>query len=160
MGVKGKLIGSIEVKCGGHLVHDIFHNYTHHIPNICRGKFNHFKIHEGGAIKVGSVVGWKYNDGDGKEKNLKQVIEAVDSQNKSISWKVIGADLLELYNSFTTIASCDHQWTTWTFVYEKKTEETPEPLVLLGIALDLTKISKVTFSRTRTSIYTLICLSV
>ncbi|KAF3676876.1 putative tubulin alpha chain-like [Capsicum annuum] len=115
MGVKGKLIGSIEVKCGGHLVHDIFHNYTHHIPNICR---------------------------DGKEKNLKQVIEAVDSQNKSISWKVIGADLLELYNSFTTIASCDHQWTTWTFVYEKKTEETPEPLVLLGIALDLTKISK------------------
>lgn len=66
MGVKGKLIGSVEVKCGGHLVHDIFHNYTHHIPNICRGKINHFEIHEGGAIKVGSVVGWKYNDGGNK----------------------------------------------------------------------------------------------
>ncbi|XP_055801570.1 kirola-like [Solanum dulcamara] len=112
MGVKGKLIGSVEVKCGGHLVHDIFHTNTHHIPNICR---------------------------DGKDKIAKQLIDAVDPQKKSITWRVIGGDLLELYNSFTTIISSDHQWTTWTFVYEKKTEETPEPLVLLGFALDLIK---------------------
>ncbi|KAF3644611.1 putative pectinesterase/pectinesterase inhibitor 17-like [Capsicum annuum] len=138
MGVKGKLIGSVEVKCGGHLVHDIFHTNTHQIPNICRGKIKHFEIHEGGTIKAGSVVSWKYND-DGKDKIAKQVIEAVDPQKKSITWKVVGGDLLELYNSFTTIISCDHQWATWTFVYEKKTEETPEPLVLLGFALDLIK---------------------
>ncbi|KAG5609036.1 hypothetical protein H5410_020317 [Solanum commersonii] len=138
MGVKGKLICSVEVKCGGHLIHDLFHTNTHHIPNICRGKINHFEIHEGGSVKVGSVVSWKYND-DGKDKIAKQVIDAVDPQKKSITWKVIGGDLLELYNSFTIITSCDKQWTTWTFVYEKKTEETPEPLVLLGFALDLTK---------------------
>ncbi|MCD9561247.1 hypothetical protein HAX54_020250 [Datura stramonium] len=138
MGVKGKLIVSIEVKCGGHLIHDIFHTNTHHIPNICRGKINDFEIHEGGVVKIGSIVSWKYND-DGKDKIAKQVIEAVDPQKKSITWKVIGGDLLELYNSFTAITSCDHQWTTWTFVYEKKTEETPEPLVLLGFAVDLTK---------------------
>ncbi|KAG5609037.1 hypothetical protein H5410_020318 [Solanum commersonii] len=113
--IEGKLICSVEVKCGGHLIHDLFHTNTHHIPNICRGKINHFEIHEGGSVKVGSVVSWKYND-DGKDKIAKQ-----------------------LYNSFTIITSCDKQWTTWTFVYEKKTEETPEPLVLLGFALDLTK---------------------
>ncbi|XP_027771810.1 kirola-like [Solanum pennellii] len=107
MGVKGKLIGSVEVKCGGHLIYDLFHNNTHHIPNICRGKINHFEIHEGESVKVGSIVSWKYND--------------------------------ELYNSFIIITSYDHQWTTWTFVYEKKTEETPEPLVFLGFTLDVTK---------------------
>uniref|UniRef100_M1C4P6 Sn-1 protein n=1 Tax=Solanum tuberosum TaxID=4113 RepID=M1C4P6_SOLTU len=107
-------------------------------PTLCLGKINHFETHEGGSIKVGSVVSWKYDD-DGKDKIAKQVIDAVDLQKKSITWKVIGGDLLELYNSFTIITSCDKQWTTWTFVYEKKIEETPEPLVLLGFALDLTK---------------------
>ncbi|XP_070056700.1 MLP-like protein 34, partial [Nicotiana tomentosiformis] len=76
---------------------------------------------------------------DGKDKICKQVIEAVDHQKKSITWKVIGGDLLELYNSFTITTSHDHQWTTWTFVYEKKTEDTPDPLVLLGFVLHLTK---------------------
>lgn len=64
MGVKGKLIASVEVKCGGHLVHDIFHTKTHHISNICPSKIQNFEIHEGDSVKVGSVVSWKYNDGN------------------------------------------------------------------------------------------------
>ncbi|OIT33379.1 PREDICTED: kirola-like [Nicotiana attenuata] len=138
MGLNGKLIASVEVKCGGHLIHDILHTNTHHISNISPGKVHKFDIDEGEIVKVGSIVSWKYND-DGKDKICKQVIEAVDHQNKSITWKVIGGDLLDLYNSFTMISSHDHQWTTWTFVYEKKTEDTPEPLVFLGYALHVTK---------------------
>ncbi|KAK4373353.1 hypothetical protein RND71_008740 [Anisodus tanguticus] len=138
MGVKGKLIASVEVKCGGHSVHDIFHTNTHHIANISPSKVQHFEIHEGETIKAGSIVSWKYND-DGKDKISKQLIEAVDLETKSITWKVIGGDLLELYNSFTIITSCDHHWTTWTFVYEKKTEDIPEPLAFLGFALHVTK---------------------
>jgi len=67
------------------------------------------------------------------------VIEAVDPQTKTITWKVIGGDLLELYNSFTIITSCDHEWTTWTFMYEKKTKDIPESLVLLAYVLHVTK---------------------
>ncbi|XP_016452954.1 kirola-like [Nicotiana tabacum] len=138
MGVKGKLIASLEVKSGGHSVQDIFHVNTHHIPNISPSKINHFEIHEGQIIKVGSIVSWKYNE-DGKEKIVKEVIEAFDHQKKSITWKVIEGDLLELYNYFTIITSSEDQWTTWTLVYEKKTEDTPEPLDFLGVVLDLTK---------------------
>ncbi|XP_055802135.1 kirola-like [Solanum dulcamara] len=138
MGVKGKLIGSIEVKCGGYSIHDIFHMRTHHIPNITPSKILSFEFHQGETIKVGSVVCWKYND-DGKDKIAKQVIEAIDPQTKSITWKIIGGDLLELYDSFTIITSCDDQWITWTFLYEKKTEEIPEPLVLLGFVIGMTK---------------------
>uniref|UniRef100_M1D6Z2 Sn-1 protein n=1 Tax=Solanum tuberosum TaxID=4113 RepID=M1D6Z2_SOLTU len=76
---------------------------------------------------------------DGKDKTCKQVIEAVDHETKTITWKVIGGDLLELYDSFTIISSCDHLWTTWTFLYEKKTEDTPEPLVFLAYVLHVTK---------------------
>ncbi|MCD7448514.1 hypothetical protein HAX54_043024, partial [Datura stramonium] len=67
----------------------------------------------------------------GKEKLLKEVIEAIDHHEKSITWKVIGGDVLELYNSFTIITSSEHEWTTSTLIYEKKNEDTPEPLALL-----------------------------
>ncbi|KAM3344365.1 hypothetical protein P3S68_024072 [Capsicum galapagoense] len=60
MGVKGKLIFSMEVKCGGYSFHDIFHNKTHHIPKMSPSTFHHFEIHEGEIIKIGSIVGWKY----------------------------------------------------------------------------------------------------
>jgi len=63
MGLKGKLISSVEVKCGGHLVHDIFHAKTHHISNISPSKVKSFEIHEGEAVDVGSIVEWTYNDG-------------------------------------------------------------------------------------------------
>ncbi|WMV41805.1 hypothetical protein MTR67_035190 [Solanum verrucosum] len=50
MGVKGKLTVSVEVKCGGHLVHDLFHMNTHHIANITPKNVNCFEIHEGRAF--------------------------------------------------------------------------------------------------------------
>lgn len=70
---------------------------------------------------------------------MKQVIEVIDPHKKIIKWKVIEGDILELYNSFTIITSCEHQWITWTFEYEKKTEDTPEPLNFVGLILDVTK---------------------
>ncbi|KAG5606210.1 hypothetical protein H5410_027702 [Solanum commersonii] len=130
MGLKGKLIASMEVKCGGHLVHDIFHINAHHIPNISPSKVNHFEIHEDEILKIGSIVSWKYNH-DGKEKFAKQVIEAIDPPTKSITWKVIEGDVLQSYNSFIVITYCDHQWTTVDLKNEKKIEDTPEPLTLL-----------------------------
>ncbi|MCD9643687.1 hypothetical protein HAX54_031342, partial [Datura stramonium] len=75
----------------------------------------------------------------GQKKFIKQVIEAIDPQKKSSRWKMIEGDLLELYSSFTIVRSCECQWTTWTLEYEKKTEDTPEPLVQLGFLLDMTK---------------------
>ncbi|KAL3338508.1 hypothetical protein AABB24_027571 [Solanum stoloniferum] len=134
MGLKGKLIASIEVKCGGHSIHDIIHTNTHHLLNIIPSVLNHFEIHEGETIKVGSVVSWKFNQ-DGKEILLKEMIESVDLEKKSITWKVIGGNMLELYDSFTITTSSEHQWTTVTIMYEKKTEDTPEPLTLLGVFL-------------------------
>ncbi|KAF3616898.1 putative kirola-like [Capsicum annuum] len=81
-------------------------------------------------------------DGSEKDKTAKEVIEAIDVEKKSITWKVIGGDLLELYNSLMLvciITSCEGEWTKCTFVYEKKTEDTPEPLVPFGLLLNLLK---------------------
>ncbi|MCD9643689.1 hypothetical protein HAX54_031344 [Datura stramonium] len=137
MGVKDKLIGSVEVKCGGHIIHDLFHTNTHHVPNITN-IIDHFEIHEGETVNIDSVIGWKYNEA-GQKKFMKKVIEAIDPHKKSTRWKVIEGDILESYNSFILVLSCEYQWTTWTFEYEKKTEDIPEPLALMGVILDMTK---------------------
>ncbi|XP_060186432.1 kirola-like [Lycium barbarum] len=133
MGVKGKLISSIEVKCGGHPIHDIFHTNSDLVPNISP-HVNHFEIHEGEILKVGSVVSWKYIE-DGKEKYVKDMIEAINPQKKSITWKVIEGDRKDLYNSFIVITFSEDQWTTVRFEYEKKTD----PLPFLGYFLYVIK---------------------
>ncbi|XP_049392197.1 MLP-like protein 34 [Solanum stenotomum] len=133
MGLKGKLIASVEVKCGGHLMHDLLHTNSHHVPNI-RPHVNSFQIHEGESVKVGSVVSWSYNEA-GQKKFTKHVIEAIDSYEKSIRWKVIEGDVLEMYSSFTIVTSHESQWTIWTLEYEKKTEDIPEPLIFWVFSL-------------------------
>ncbi|MCD9646103.1 hypothetical protein HAX54_035630 [Datura stramonium] len=137
MGVQGKLTASTGVKCGGHLIYDIFHFNPHHVPNISPSKVKSFEIHQGGTIKTGSIVSWNYYI-DGKEKIDKQVIEAIDPKKKSITWKMIEGGVLEFYNSFTAIISCENQRITWTFVYEKKTTAIPDPLGLLDFLIELT----------------------
>ncbi|XP_049384412.1 MLP-like protein 28 [Solanum stenotomum] len=138
MGLKGKLIASTEVKCGGHLIHNIFHTNTHHIANISPNKINRFEIHESEIIKVGSIVSWRYNE-DGEEKFAKQVIEAINPHTKLIIWKVIEGNVLKLYNSFIVITSSEQNWTTLAFEYEKKSEDIPEPITLLGFFFGVIK---------------------
>uniref|UniRef100_A0A3Q7EAK0 Bet v I/Major latex protein domain-containing protein n=1 Tax=Solanum lycopersicum TaxID=4081 RepID=A0A3Q7EAK0_SOLLC len=66
-------------------------------------------------------------------------IEAIDRYKKSISRKVIGGYLFDFYSSFTIISSCEQQWITWTFEYEKKLEDNQEPINFLGFILNVTK---------------------
>ncbi|WMV07878.1 hypothetical protein MTR67_001263 [Solanum verrucosum] len=99
MGLKGKLIASMEVKCGGHLINDLMHTNTHQAANISP-TINHFEVHEGEIGKVGTIINMKYKE-DGQEKTMKYEIEALDRYKKSITRKVIGGDLLDFYSSFT-----------------------------------------------------------
>uniref|UniRef100_M0ZSZ5 Sn-1 protein n=2 Tax=Solanum tuberosum TaxID=4113 RepID=M0ZSZ5_SOLTU len=126
------------MNCGGGSIFDIFHTSTHQVPNISPRTIAHFEIHKGETVKTGSIVSWKYIEA-GQDKYMKHLIEAIDPHKKLIKWKVIEGDLLELYNYFDYTTSCDHQWTTWTIEYEKKTEDTPEPLIHFGNILDMTK---------------------
>lgn len=64
MGLKGKLIASLEVRGGGHLIFDIYHTNTHRVSNISPSIVNNFEIHEGETVKVGSIVSWNYSEGN------------------------------------------------------------------------------------------------
>ncbi|KAG5629780.1 hypothetical protein H5410_001497, partial [Solanum commersonii] len=135
VGVKDKLIASMEVKCGGHLIHDLLHTNTHQAANISP-TINRFEVHDCEIGKVGTIINLKYNE-DGQEKTGKYEIEAINCCKKSISRKVIDGDLLEFYR-YTIVSPCEQQWVTWTFEYEKKVENNPEPLNFLGFIHNMT----------------------
>ncbi|KAG5610023.1 hypothetical protein H5410_021304 [Solanum commersonii] len=81
MGLKGKLIALVEVKCGGFFMHDFLHNNSHHVAIISPRHMNHYQIQEGESVKVGSIVSLSYNEA-GQKKFMKQVIEDIDPKKK------------------------------------------------------------------------------
>ncbi|TMW85344.1 hypothetical protein EJD97_023297, partial [Solanum chilense] len=124
----------IEVKYRGYPIRDILHINSHLLPNISPRMLNHFEIHKCKTIKVSSVSAENFIK-YGKEILFKEMIVSVDLEKKSITWKVIGVNMLELYDSFIIITSSEYHWTTVTLMYEKKIEDIIEPLTLLGIFL-------------------------
>ncbi|EYU33126.1 hypothetical protein MIMGU_mgv1a0195071mg, partial [Erythranthe guttata] len=56
---------------------------------------------------------------DGKERVAKEIIEAIDEEKKSVTYKVIEGDLMELYKTFKLTVhvdtSGDDNLVTWTF---------------------------------------------
>ncbi|CAA0831230.1 MLP-like protein 28 [Striga hermonthica] len=99
-------------------------------------------LHEGDWGKVGSVIFWNYTH-DGKERVAKEIIEAIDEEKKSVTFKVIEGDLMELYATLKIIVhvdtSGDDNLVTWTFEYEKKSEDVADPHTLMEFCLKVTK---------------------
>ncbi|KAG5607539.1 hypothetical protein H5410_029031 [Solanum commersonii] len=137
MGLRGKLVAHVEVKCGGELFHDHFNSKPHHSPNIS-DKINHFEVNEGELGTVGTLVEWRFNY-DGEERVAKQVIDHIDEEKKRITFKFIDGFFMELYKTLSTTLDAEENWISWTFEYEKQNEDIPEPLILLGIGIDLIK---------------------
>lgn len=63
MGVRGKLIASMEVKYRGHLIHDLLHTNTHQAA-IISPNINRLEVHGGEIGKVGTIINMKYNEGN------------------------------------------------------------------------------------------------
>ncbi|KAL0288448.1 UNVERIFIED_CONTAM: Kirola [Sesamum calycinum] len=57
---------------------------------------------------VGSVIYWNYTH-DGKERVAKEIIEAIDEEKKSVTFKVIEGDLMELYKTIKLTVH-GHDW--------------------------------------------------
>ncbi|KAL3654491.1 hypothetical protein CASFOL_004172 [Castilleja foliolosa] len=138
----GKLVSQTNIKSDGDVFHEIFRERPHHIPNMCPAHIQKCDVHEGDFGQVGSVIFWNYTH-DGKECVAKEIIEAIDEENKSVTFKVIEGDLMELYKSFKLIVHVDttgeDNLVTWTLVYEKLHGDVPDPHTLMDFCLKVTK---------------------
>ncbi|WRX16401.1 Bet v I/Major latex protein - like 10 [Theobroma cacao] len=124
----GKLEGDVEIKASAEKFHDMFCNKPHHVSNTCSEKVQGCELHD-----------------DGEAKKAKQVIEAIDSEKNSITFRMIEGDLMKEYKSFvikfqaTPKSEGEGSIVHWTFEYEKLHEGIAHPETLLEFLLSVSK---------------------
>ncbi|KAL8464717.1 hypothetical protein ACS0TY_034285 [Phlomoides rotata] len=142
MGLNGKLIAAIEFKAGGDLFHELVRYKPQHISTASPDKVQGCDLHEGDFGHVGTVICWRYTH-DGKEKTAKQVIESIDEEKKSIEFKMLEGDLMELYKTFVITIHIEMKdnidLVTWSLEYEMLDEDVEHPVSLLSFFINLTK---------------------
>ncbi|XP_076892857.1 MLP-like protein 31 [Bidens hawaiensis] len=143
MALSGKLIGYVEICKTGDVFHDVFRHNPHKLVAATPEKVHDCELHEGERGVVGSVIQWNYTH-EGKKKFSKQIIEAVNEENHTIVFKVIGGDLVdELYKGFTITFHVepkgDAQVAIWTFEFEKPDTSVPYPTSLMDYLCTLVK---------------------
>ncbi|XP_059658352.1 kirola-like [Cornus florida] len=140
MDLSGKMERQIKIKSDGDMFHEIFRTKPHHISNICTDKVQGVGLHEGDWGTIGSIIIWNYVH-DGKEKIAKELIEAIDEEKRSVTFKVIEGNIIELYKSFIIIVHVDTKGesnlVTWTFEYEKLKEDVPDPDTLMDFCINV-----------------------
>lgn len=140
--LSGKMVDQVNIKSDGDVFHEIFRYRPHHISDMSPSNIKNVDLHDGEWGTVGSVICWNYVH-DGKESVAKEIIEAIDEEKKSVTFKVIEGDLLELYKNFSLSVHVDTKGednlVTWTFYYEKIKEDAPEPTTLMEFCLNVTK---------------------
>ena len=80
---------------------------------------------------------------DGKDYVAKEVVEAINEENKTITYRVIEGDVLQEYKSFKVIIQSipkgEATWIHWTFEYEKLNKNIPHPIKLLESVIHLSE---------------------
>ena len=77
----------------------------------------------------------------GSNRTSKQVVEAIDVENNSITFKVIEGDILKEYKSFKivlqTLLKCDFTLVRWIIEYEKFNGDSHAPVKELEYLIHL-----------------------
>ncbi|XWS63938.1 hypothetical protein CRYUN_Cryun06bG0144300 [Craigia yunnanensis] len=140
----GKLETDVEIKATADKFHDMFCNRPHHVHHTCYDKVQGCDLHEGDWGTVGSIVCWSYVH-DGEAKTAKQVVEAIDSEKNSITFRMLEGDLMKEYKSFViTIQASPNTGgegsiVHWTLEYEKLHEGIGHPETLLQFFIEVSK---------------------
>ncbi|CDP21915.1 unnamed protein product [Coffea canephora] len=142
MSLTGKLVFQIEIKSNGDVFHELFKNKPYEVSSISPDIVHGCELHHGDWGTVGSIIFWTYTH-DGQKKVAKEIIESIDKEKKSVTFKVIEGDLLKLYKSFIITVQVENHGQNnlviWTLQYEKLNHSVPDPTTIADLATKLTK---------------------
>ncbi|MBA0550873.1 hypothetical protein Golob_021783 [Gossypium lobatum] len=139
----GKLETDVEIDISPEKFHHMWCHRPHHVHHTSSEKVQGCDLHEGEFGTPGVVICWRYVH-DGKAKTAKQVVEVMDHEKKSITFKMLEGDLMEEYKSFVitiqTSPNSDGKGSIvhWTLDYEKLHEGIGHPESLLQFFIELT----------------------
>nr|XP_023898867.1 MLP-like protein 31 [Quercus suber]POE52685.1 mlp-like protein 31 [Quercus suber] len=142
MALKYKLETDIEIKAPADKFYNIFRSQMHLIPNVSSDKIQGVQVHEGDWETMGSVKHWNYTL-DGNALSLKETVEAIDVENKSITYNTVDGEVMKHYKSLKcgvqVSAKDEGSLVKWIIEYEKLNEKIPAPDAYLDLAAKVTK---------------------
>ncbi|KAI3413048.1 uncharacterized protein J3R85_016618 [Psidium guajava] len=143
MTIHGKMGIDFEIKAPANKFHDLISCRPHHISNMSAEKIQGVEMHDGDWGKAGSVICWSYTH-DGEAKVAKEVIEAIDNEKNSTTFRVIEGDVMKLYKNFVFVVQATSREGGGSIIhltleYEKLSEEVTEPYSLLQFVVHLSK---------------------
>lgn len=136
----GKLVSEIGVKWEG----DLFRlfQFPYQLSDITPHLIQSVDLLSGTWGTVGSVIRWTYTQ-DGVKSTSKEMIEAIDEQKKSITFKVMEGDPIKSYKSFKIITEVESNGAdnvlTWSLEYEKQNGGVPHPTAFMDSLLVFSK---------------------
>ncbi|KAL4626400.1 hypothetical protein ACB092_05G093200 [Castanea dentata] len=142
MSLFGKVEAEIEIKASAFKFFEANSKLVADLPKHAPNFIQSVDLVEGEWGQEGSVMCF-YFTFDGKAVMSKEVMEPVDDKNHSLTFKVIGGILLELYKSFKFVVQAtpkgEGSLVRWTLEYEKLHVDDPESNTMLEFAIGLTK---------------------
>ncbi|KAG5584620.1 hypothetical protein H5410_045054, partial [Solanum commersonii] len=113
-----------------------------HVSTMSPLHVQSFYLLEGDIGTVGSKICWTYTL-DGEKKISKQVLEAVDHENKVLILKEFEGDIIDKYDSFKATLHIETKdeidLVSWTLEYERPNENVPELISLLDLVVGMTQ---------------------
>ncbi|KAI3890426.1 hypothetical protein MKX03_037215 [Papaver bracteatum] len=125
-----------EIKCSADKFYNLLRHNTMQIPIIFPNYVKSVKIIKGDG-SLGTIRQWQYvtQEASSKEMVLKDIVKSVDDENRSITFNVLGGDILNHYKSFDFTLTQRKWW----IQYEKRTEDVRSPDAHTGLVAAITK---------------------
>ncbi|KAL4574361.1 hypothetical protein LXL04_021190 [Taraxacum kok-saghyz] len=144
MGLSGRKVAQVDIKCNVDVFLGLLRDRPHNLSKIAPDHILGCELQEGEWGAIGSIVLWNYKI-DGKTVASKQVLEAINEKQKSITYTPAEGDaMLQIYKSLKAHVQVrengEAKSVTWTLEYEKINEDVPDPNALIDLACNVTKV--------------------
>ncbi|RZC72181.1 hypothetical protein C5167_035382 [Papaver somniferum] len=150
-----KIVGAqveTELKCSADKFYNLFRHNIMLLPTIFPQFYKSVKIVKGdGKSSVGNIREWQYVTPGASSKviSVKEIVKSVDEDNRSITFSVLGGDLMTQYKTFDIIMTVTPKdvdnieesgsKVKWWIQYEKRTEDVHSPDAHIQVAAAITK---------------------
>ncbi|KAB2019827.1 hypothetical protein E1A91_D07G025000v1 [Gossypium mustelinum] len=137
-----KMDCQIVIKTPAEKFYNTFRTKSHLIPKMSNGLMIDGKLLQGDWNTVGCVRLWSYVS-EGKSEMVKEILENVDDENKTMVLKMVEGQILNYYKSWRSIFNItpmgEGSLVKWTMEFEKQNENIPDPDKYTSYMMCLTK---------------------
>ncbi|KAK6152836.1 hypothetical protein DH2020_012475 [Rehmannia glutinosa] len=138
MAQMAKIEDKTQIMCAPPKVYNFFKNDLTELTKIVPQLFQSVKVIDGNKGQAGGVIQYELLI-LGKAMTAKVKTEAINDEEKSISFVILEGDIMELYKSFKAKVTVGDGTAMWCLEFEKANDSAPNPDQYATLAVEITK---------------------